>query len=326
MAAAVERLERLFRPAVRGRLLPGEPLRAHTSFRVGGPADLLFFPADPDDLRSGLRLAADHGLPTLVMGRGTNLLVRDGGVRGLVVNLGDLNRIEGGEIPHRAPPGTPVELSALGGTPLSRVINFAVRPGLSGLEWASGIPGSVGGAIAMNAGAHGHSMGERVRWVDLVDAAGNEERLPAAAIAFTYRCTSFSRPGFVVAAGLELLVSTEQQVLEETKRCLEEHKRRLPFGWANAGSVFKNPPGDFAGRLIEMANLKGLRVGGAEVSVKHANVIVNLGQATAADILGLMDAVVARVQREYGVRLEPEVQVVGEDEGLAQPQWEGCRS
>jgi UDP-N-acetylmuramate dehydrogenase len=315
MCAAIERLERLFRGTVRGRLLPGEPLRAHTSFRVGGPADLLFFPADPADLRSGLCLAAAHGLPVLVMGRGTNLLVRDGGVRGLVVNLGDLNRIEGGEVPPQAAPGAPVEVSALGGTPLSRVINFAVRPGLSGLEWAAGIPGSVGGAIAMNAGAHGHSMGERVRWVDLVDATGNEERVPAAEISFSYRSTRFSRPGFVLDAGLELFVSTEQAVLEETKRCLEEHKRRLPFGWANAGSVFKNPPGDSAGRLIEAAGLKGERVGAAEVSAKHANVIVNLGQASAADILGLMDTIVARVQREFGVRLEPEIQVVGEERG-----------
>jgi len=313
MHAAHEQLERLFRPVVRGRLFPGEELRAHTSFRVGGPADLLFFPADPDDLRSGLRLARAHGLPVFVMGRGTNLLVRDDGIRGLVVNLGDLNRIEGGEITHHAAAGTPVVLSALGGTPLSRVINFAVRPGLSGLEWASGIPGSVGGAIAMNAGAHGHSMGELVRWVDLVDTEGDERRAESAGIAFGYRSTRFPHPGFVVAAGLELRVRTEQEVLAETKRCLEEHKRRLPFGWANAGSVFKNPPGDFAGRLIEAAGLKGARVGGAEVSVKHANVIVNVGQATAADIRGLMDTVAARVLRDFGVRLESEIQVVGED-------------
>jgi UDP-N-acetylmuramate dehydrogenase len=314
MSMTLERLERIFRPMVRGRLLPGEPLRAHTSFRVGGPADLLFFPADPADLRTGLHLAAAHGLPVLVMGRGTNLLVRDGGVRGLVVNLSDLNRIEGGEIPHQAAPGTPVELTALGGTPLSRVINFAVRPGLSGLEWAAGIPGSVGGAIAMNAGAHGHSMGERVRWVDLVDVAGNEVRLRSAGISFSYRSARFSRPGFVLSAGLELFVSTEQAVLGETKRCLEEHKRRLPFGWANAGSVFKNPPGDYAGRLIEAAGLKGERVGGAEVSTKHANVIVNLGQASAADIIALMDLIIARVAREFGVRLETEIQVVGEEQ------------
>jgi UDP-N-acetylmuramate dehydrogenase len=189
-----------------------------------------------------------------------------------------------------------------------------VRPGLSGLEWAAGIPGSVGGAIAMNAGAHGHSMGELVRWVDLVDSAGNEERVPCDRILFGYRSTRFPRPGLVVTAGLELLVRTEQEVLEETKRCLEEHKRRLPFGWANAGSVFKNPPGDYAGRLIEAAGLKGARVGGAEVSVKHANVIVNIGQATAADIQGLMETIIARVQRDFGVRLESEIQIVGEEQ------------
>ena len=312
-ATAVERLERLFRAAVRGRLLAGEPLRAHTSFRVGGPADLLFFPADREDLRAGLRLAEANGVPVLVMGRGTNLLVRDGGVRGLVVNLGGLNGVSGGEVPPQAAPGTPVELCALGGTPLSKVINFAVRPGLSGLEWAAGIPGSVGGAIAMNAGAHGHSMGERVLWVDLVDPAGAEERVPRTAIAFAYRSARFPRPGFIVEAGLELTVGAEQLVLAETKRCLEEHKRRLPFGWASAGSVYKNPPGDYAGRLIEAAGLKGARVGGAEVSGKHANVIVNLGQATAADILGLMRLVEGRVLAHAGVALEAEIQVVGED-------------
>jgi UDP-N-acetylmuramate dehydrogenase len=149
--------------------------------------------------------------------------------------------------------------------------------------------------------------------VDLVDNAGNEERVHSDRMRFGYRSTRFPLPGLVVSAGLELLVRTEQEVLAETKRCLEEHKKRLPFGWANAGSVFKNPPGDFAGRLIEAAGLKGVRVGGAEVSVKHANVIVNIGQATAADIEGLMETIVARVQQDFGVRLESEIQIVGED-------------
>jgi len=252
-------------------------------------------------------------VPVLVMGRGTNLLVRDGGWRGLAVNLGDLNRVEGGGAPPQAAPGTPVEIAALAGTPLSRVINFAVGTGLSGLEWAAGIPGSVGGAVAMNAGAHGHSMGERVLWVDLIDDAGAEQRVPRAAIAFSYRSARLPRPGYVVEAGLQLAAATEPQVLAETKRCLEEHKRRLPFGWASAGSVFQNPPGDHAGRLIDAAGLKGARLGGAEVSAKHANVIVNLGQATAADILGLIGLIVEQVQRESGVRLEPEVRIVGEE-------------
>lgn len=313
MTTAVDLAARALREAVRGRLLVHEPLRGHTSFRIGGPADLLFFPADREDLRAGLAHAAAHGLPVTVMGRGTNLLVRDGGIRGLVVNLGDLSGIAGGEVPPGAAPGTPVALEALGGTPLSKVINFAVRPGLSGLEWASGIPGSVGGAIVMNAGAHGHSMSEVVRWVDLVDAAGGEERVAAARIAFSYRSALLPRAGFVVAAGLELTLGTEAAVLEANKRCLEEHKRRLPFGWGSAGSVFKNPPGDFAGRLIDAAGLKGTRVGGAEVSTKHANVIVNVGQATAADVIGLMLQVAERVELASGVRLEPEIQVTGED-------------
>ncbi|HWR97992.1 MAG TPA: UDP-N-acetylmuramate dehydrogenase [Candidatus Methanoperedens sp.] len=310
---AAERIGRLFAGAVRGRLLVGEPLRAHTSFRVGGPADVLFFPASREDLRAGLRLAAAQGIPVTVMGRGTNLLVRDGGVRGVVVNLGDLSGIAGGEIPPRAAPGTPVELEALAGTPLSQVINFAVRPGLSGLEWAAGIPGSLGGAIAMNAGAHGHSMGEVVLWVDLMDQAGAEAHVPREAVKFGYRSTAFPRAGFVVAAGLRLRTSTEQAVLAENKRCLEEHKRRLPFGWGSAGSVFKNPPGDAAGRLIDAAGLKGTRVGGAEVSAKHANVIVNVGQATAADILELMRRVEEQVLAHAGVALDPEIQVIGEE-------------
>lgn len=315
MTASVgaESAGRLFAGAVRGRLLVGEPLRAHTSFRVGGPADVLFFPLDREDLRAGLRLAAAHGLPVTVMGRGTNLLVRDGGVRGLVVNLGDLSGIEGGEVPPQAAPGTPADLSALAGTPLSKVINFAVRPGLSGLEWAAGIPGSVGGAVAMNAGAHGHSMGEVVLWVDLMDLAGAEERVPREAIAFAYRSARLPRPGFIVAAGLRLHLGSEPAVLAENKRCLEEHKRRLPFGWGSAGSVFKNPPGDAAGRLIDAAGLKGARVGGAEVSTKHANVIVNVGQATAADILELVRRIQAQVLAQAGVTLEPEIQVVGEE-------------
>ncbi|HEY6000178.1 MAG TPA: UDP-N-acetylmuramate dehydrogenase [bacterium] len=304
---------RLFAGAVRGRLLVGEPLRAHTSFRVGGPADVLFFPVDREDLRAGLRVAAATALPVTVMGRGTNLVVRDGGVRGLVINLGDLAGIAGGEVPPQAPPGTPAEVQALAGTPLSQVINFAVRPGLAGLEWAAGIPGSVGGAIAMNAGAHGHSMGEVVLWVDLMDSSGAESRVPREQIAFAYRSARLPRAGFIVAAGLQLRLSTEQAVLAENKRCLEEHKRRLPFGWGSAGSVFKNPPGDAAGRLIDAAGLKGTRVGDAEVSAKHANVIVNVGQATAADVLGLMSLVRERVLAHAGVALEAEVQVIGEE-------------
>jgi UDP-N-acetylmuramate dehydrogenase len=311
-AAEPGRLEGLFRPAVRGRLLAAEPLRAFTSFRVGGAADLLFFPADRADLVAALRVARAGGVPVFVMGNGTNLLVGDRGIRGLVVHTGALEGIGGGEVPAQAAPGTPVALRALAGTLLSRVINFTVSRGLTGLEWAVGIPGTVGGAIVMNAGASGSSIADAVRWVELVDAAGEEFRLERAEIEFRYRGSRLPRPGIVLEAGLELAWRGEAPVLDAVKRLLAERERRLPFGWGNAGSVFKNPPGDYAGRLIEAAGCKGLRVGGAEVSAKHANVIVNVGQATAADIHELMRLVAERVAAASGVTLEAEIQMVGE--------------
>jgi UDP-N-acetylmuramate dehydrogenase len=309
VSAAVARLAERLGAGARGRLLVGEPLRAHTSLRVGGPADLLLFPADREDLLAALSLAAAEGVPVLVIGNGTNLLVRDGGVRGLVLHCGSLEGIrDEGPVAGGGGHG----LAALAGTRLTRVINFAVKAGLSGLEFAAGIPGTVGGAVAMNAGAHGHSVGDAVAWVDLAGLDGSLERFGRDRLAFAYRSAAFPRPGIVVEVGLRLVPAPEAAVLAETKRCLEEHKRRLPFGWGNAGSVFKNPPGEAAGRLIDAAGCKGLRVGGAEVSAKHANVIVNVAQASAADIERLMGLVAERVRERSGVALEPEVKVVGD--------------
>jgi UDP-N-acetylmuramate dehydrogenase len=220
--------------------------------------------------------------------------------------------MRGGESPAAPAPGDPVELAALAGTFLSRLINFSVSRGLSGMEWAAGIPGTVGGAAVMNAGAGGASFGDYVTWVDLLDERGAEHRAERAAIEFGYRGSRFPRPGIVLEVGLRLAWRGEAAVLEAVKRTLAERERRMPFGRGNAGSVFKNPPGGHAGRIIEEAGLKGARVGGAEVSAKHANVIVNLGGATAADVLALMDLVVERVAGSAGIRLEPEIKVVGE--------------
>lgn len=312
-AAMADRYEALFRGRLRGRLLAAEPLRSYTSFRVGGPADLLFFPADRADLCAALRLAAAEAVPVFVMGNGTNLLVRDGGIRGLVVHLSSLEGIRGGEFP--APPalGDTVEIAVLAGTFLSRVINYSVSRGLSGLEFAAGIPGTTGGAAIMNAGAGDSCFGDLVTWVDFADAAGEEFRTVRAAIVYGYRSSNFPRPGIALEVGLQLQWRGEATVLEAVKRTLVARERRLPFGWGNAGSVFKNPPGGYAGRIIEAAGLKGLRVGGAEVSAKHANVIVNLGGASSADILALMRMVTERVRESAGILLEPEIKIVGED-------------
>jgi len=195
---------------------------------------------------------------------------------------------------------------------LSRVINFSVERGLSGLEFAAGIPGTVGGAAWMNAGAHGCCFGEIVVWVEMVEESGGLVRLPREEIEFFYRGSRWPREGIIAQVGLRLVYRGEQPVLERVKHCLSERGKRLPLGVGMAGSVFKNPPGDFAGRIIEAQGLKGLRIGQAEVSTKHANVIVNLGSATARDIQRLMEVIAGRVEEKEGIRLEREIKVVGE--------------
>lgn len=310
----VERLEAKLREACRGRLLKAEVLRNYTSFRVGGPADLLFFPVDTGDLAAALRAASDAGEPVFVMGNGTNILVRDGGMRGLTIHTGDMEGIT----EHREgvkPPavGEGVDLTVLAGTPLSKVINHSVDRGLSGLEFAAGIPGTVGGAAWMNAGAHGSSFGDIVTWAALVDRSGGVFHVPGEEIDFCYRSTSWPLEGVIAEVGLRLTFRGESFVLEQVKHCLSERGKRLPLGVGMAGSVFKNPPGDFAGRIIEAAGLKGLRVGQAEVSRKHANVIINLGGASAGEIKDLVETVARRVREAEGIALETEIDIVGEE-------------
>ena len=312
---SVRKIEEVLRSRIRGTLLVDEPLRNHTSFRVGGEADILFFPADSDDLVTALRTARDESLPVIVMGNGTNLLVRDGGVRGLTVHTGQMVGIRDEGVPDTPSAEESVELSALAGTSLSRLINYAVSKGLSGLEFASGIPGTVGGAAHMNAGAHGSSFGDIVSWAELVDRSGEKRRFLKGEIEFFYRGSRWPREGIVTEVGLRLVYRGEKHVLDRVKSCLSERGKRLPVGVGMAGSVFKNPEGDYAGRIIEDAGLKGMRVGQAEVSRKHANVIVNLGGATAGEILQLVETVARMVEKKTGIVLEKEIDIVGEDRG-----------
>lgn len=315
---ATESLKAMLAEKGRGRILADEPLGNYTSFRVGGPAEVLFFPVDAEDLSTALRSARELGVPGFVMGNGTNLLVLDGGIRGLVIHTGDLAGVEERASGGSGGKGGSVGLECLGGTLLSRVINYAVHRGLSGLEFAAGIPGTVGGATWMNAGAHGSSFGDIVLTVDLVTWEGESLRLLREDIEFLYRRSRWPAEGVVAAVSLGLTRSDEASVLEKVKRCLSERGKRLPLGVGMAGSVFKNPEGDFAGRIIEAAGLKGKRIGQAEVSPKHANVIVNLGGATAEDILRLVDDVAAEVEKTTGIALEKEIDVVGE-EGTCRP-------
>lgn len=291
------------RDTLRGVVTADEPLARHTTWRVGGPADLFVAPEDRADLLTALKLLAADGVPWLVLGAGSNLLVRDGGLRGAVVHTGRLRELDFG------PGGT---VRAGGGLPLMTLIREAARRGLGGLEAMAGIPGTLGGGVAMNAGAGGQDIGSVVRSVTLAGPTG-EERWGRERLRFAYRRSNLPGDRVLVAAELQLH-EVEAALLEEAIAARIRHRREAQgVGAPNAGSVFKNPSGDQAWRLIDAAGLRGLTVGGARVSERHANFIVNAGGATARDILELIDRVREAVRRQSGTELEPEVRIVGED-------------
>ncbi len=280
-----------------------EPLRRHTTFRIGGPADVLVIPRTGEELRRVVAWLYERGEPFVVLGRGSNVLVSDRGVRGVVVKVaGALDRVRWD--------GT--RLVAEAGAGLPRLSFRAARRGLAGLEFAAGIPGSVGGGVVMNAGAHGHSLAEVVRTVWVVRPEG-EERWPAEALGFGYRTSRLQhQPGVVTEVELELRPAPALEVWERTQRWLEQRGASQPVRLPSSGCVFRNPPGDAAGRLLELCGAKGMREGGVEVSTLHANYVVNTGGGRAEDVLRLIERLRERVRRAFQVELELEVQLVGE--------------
>jgi UDP-N-acetylmuramate dehydrogenase len=280
------------------------PLSRFTSLRVGGAADALAMPPDRSALRRCLAACAAHRLPVTVLGSGFNTLVRDGGIEGVVLRLQPLRALR------RDPAG---DLVAEAGVSHATVTRHCVEQGLAGLEFAAGIPGSVGGWIAMNAGVPEREVKDVVRAVEVMEAGGASRCLPAEALRFAYRRAALPEGAVVVAAAFRVRESTREAVQGEVDRHLAKRARSQPLDVPSCGSVFKNPPGDFAGRLIEAAGLKGERVGGAEISELHANFIVNRGGATASDVLALIDAARRRVRERTGVELEPEVRIVGRE-------------
>jgi UDP-N-acetylmuramate dehydrogenase len=287
---------------VRGEIARDAPLAARTTIRVGGPADLLVRPADPDALAELLRCARELGIPLHVLGGGANTLVADAGVRGIVVRLpADL----AGEAAH----GETLVLGA--GQPTSRLWVRGHALGLVGMEFIAGIPGTLGGALAMNAGTKLGEMKDVVRRVEVATADG-AGFLEAAALGFAYR-TCRLPPG-AVASRVEFAlrrgdVAGSERVMQEDR---ERRRRTQPLDRPNFGSTFRNPPGDHAGRLVEAVGLKGHRIGGALWSDVHANFVVNAGGATARDVLALVNLARSRVKESFGIVLEPEVRLVGE--------------
>jgi UDP-N-acetylmuramate dehydrogenase len=280
------------------------PLARYTSLRVGGPADALVEPGTRGELLGVLRLCAAHRLPHTLLGAGFNTLCLDGRLAGVVVQLGRLRRLE--ERPGRG-------LRAEAGVSHSQVANFCAKRGFAGLEFAAGIPGTLGGWVAMNAGVPGREIADVVREIEVASPAGAGIRhLPREALHFRYRALRGLAPGSViVSALLTVELSTPDAVRAEVERLLERRARTQPLHVPSCGSVFKNPPGDFAGRLIESVGLKGRRIGGAEISKIHANFIANVDRATAGDVVALMAEAQGAVARATGRRLEPEVRIVG---------------
>jgi UDP-N-acetylmuramate dehydrogenase len=296
---------------VRGKIQWDAPLSAWTTFRIGGPADALVTLLDVDGLQEVLRFCRRQALPWKLVGRGSNILAADEGFRGIVIVLGEgFNYIACHGQPGAGEGG--VEVGAAVG--LTRLSSWTAERGLSGFEFASGIPGSIGGAIAMNAGAWGRSMSDVIDKIELVDHE-KIEIISNRNCGFGYRvCRALehrSEPAVVCGARLGLTSMPVEQVKQTIRTLTRKRRERQPQRVASAGSVFRNPPGASAGQLIEAAGLKGRRVGAAEISEVHANFIVNRGNATARDVLTLMDVVQEEVFRTSGIELTAEVELLG---------------
>lgn len=289
------------------RVRYAEPLSRHTSFRIGGPADAWIEVQSAAEILDLQRLARAQGVPLAVLGIGTNVLVADRGVRGIVIKLG---RGLGGFAWRQD--GAQWRVRAGAAAPLKKLVMEAAGRGLTGLEFAEGIPGSLGGGLLMNAGAFGGEISQCVTGIEVVDAAHGIRELPRAELRFDYRRFDLPADHVVTRIDFALAPGDPDAIRAAMAAAKGKRDKKQPLGFPNAGSVFKNPPGEFAGRLIEAVGLKGRRVGGAMVSEQHANFIVNLGDATAADVKALMDEVTETVWQARAVRLVPEIKLVGD--------------
>nr|WP_232357329.1 UDP-N-acetylmuramate dehydrogenase [Thermoactinomyces sp. CICC 24227] len=283
-----------------------EPLSRHTTWKVGGPADLLIYPRNKEELERAMQVVYRHQIPWRVIGRGSNLLVRDGGIRGVVFKLDEgFNELK--------VDGTRV--TAGGGYSTILLATMTSRQGLTGLEFAAGIPGNVGGAVYMNAGAHGSDISKVLHSATVLLETGEWVTLSNEEMEFRYRTSVLQTKlkGIVTEASFTLEYGERDEIMSRLTSYKDRRRKTQPLQYPCAGSVFRNPPGDYAGRLIQEAGLKGFRIGDAEVSTTHANFIINRGNATAKNVLQLIEHIIQTIDEKYNIRLEPEVQVVGEE-------------
>jgi UDP-N-acetylmuramate dehydrogenase len=300
---AIDDLHKLFR----GKIALGEPMKYHTSFRIGGPADYYLEPADRDDCIAVVTFCRSRKLPFLMMGKGSNMLVSDDGIRGAVINLEygiHTMRCEGDIVKSDA------------GVPLARFVDFCIQQGFSGVEMLPGIPGTLGGAIVMNAGAYGGEISDHLVDVEILkgDEAVTVRKQEAG---FSYRRSNF-QGDIVLGASFRLPRGDKAELMRSRRELLIKRNRAQPVNLPNSGSMFKNPQGTFAGKLIEEAGLKGRRIGNAQISERHANFVVNLGGASAMDVLSLIEEIQKIVFERSGIHLELEIKLVGFAEAILQ--------
>jgi len=283
-------------------VLANEPLSKWTTWRVGGPAQYLVFPSSVEKVVGVIKIAKKNNVPVIVLGNGSNVLVKDSGIKGIVINTAKLERI--------SVQGTII--SAEAGNTMPQLAKYAMQNSLTGLEFSVGIPASFGGAILMNAGAWGKSLGDVIKEVKIVNMEGEVKVLSREQMNFNYRESSFKKGAQVIVGGNLKLAQGDAVKIKNLMTFHQQNRiEKQPLRLPNAGSVFKNPEGYAAGYLIESVGLKGFNMGGAKISDKHANFIVNTGSATAEDILNLMDKAVHCVENFYGIHLEPEISILG---------------
>lgn len=281
-----------------------EPMKNHTSFKVGGPVDILLMPKTPTEVGEAIKLCKSHGIDFYIIGNGSNLIVKDGGYRGAIIKLTCLNNVSSnGEY-----------LRAEAGASLSHTAKEALKYSLKGMEFASGIPGTVGGAVTMNAGAYGPEIKDVIDHAIVMDMEGNQFKLNRDGLELSYRHSIIQTNNYIV---LEAVFKLEHGNYDDIKDRMDDlNKRRAdkqPLEYPSAGSTFKRPTGYFAGKLIEDSGLKGMVNGGASISEKHAGFVINHDNATAKDVLGLIKRVQSIIKEKYDVNLEPEVRIIGEE-------------
>jgi UDP-N-acetylmuramate dehydrogenase len=300
---------------VGGRKRFDQPLARYASLRIGGPADALVLVEDIENLKRLQAIALEHAIPLFVLGGGSNVLIRDGGIRGIVIARRGTFRthlvVPCTDAPAPAPACAVVHAGV--GCSLSRLAMQLAQQSWSGLEFAYGIPGTLGGAMIMNAGAYLGDLRQALICAQVLLASGQVEAIPSHALGLRYRGSSYPAASIVLGAALRVRQG-DRDTIEATMRASNERRQRTqPLWLPNAGSIFKNPPGTAAARLIDALGLKGRRIGGAMVSPVHANFLVNVDHARAADVEALMQLIRTRVYEAYGIELEPEVRIVGEE-------------